>query len=243
MSVPGAGEVVVHRVPLAACRDERTYLETLLSDGERRRADRFRFAADRDRFVVARARLRLVLAGYGAGAPERIRFAYGRWGKPELPAARDLRFNLSHAGDLALIAVAWRREVGVDLERLDPERRLDDVARRFFSDAERRALDRLPGSDRAIASLRCWCRKEAYLKACGDGLARPLDSFDVAVGEPVAPRVSLLRATRPDAGETARWDLRDLDVGAGYVAAVALGGGIRAAVLVDDPVKTTGGRV
>jgi 4'-phosphopantetheinyl transferase len=226
-AVPGSGEVVVLRVALDARPRERAELETVLSEDERRRADRFRFAVDRERFVVARARLRHVLAACGAGPAERIRFGYGRFGKPALPAHPALAFNLSHAGDLALVAVAWRREVGVDLERLDPDRRLDDVARRFFSSVERRGLERIGGADRAVALLRCWCRKEAYLKARGDGLTRPLDSFDVAIGEPVTAAASLLRATRPDGREAAAWDLRDLDVGAGYVAAVALRDAIR----------------
>ncbi len=204
---------------------ERAALGRLLSADERQRAARFRFPDDRDRFVVARGRLRLVLACAGAGPPDRIRFAYGRHGKPSLAMQPELQFNLSHTADVAVVAVTENAAVGVDVEELHRGRRLEQAAHRFFSAAERTALLRLADDTRAEAAIRCWCRKEAYLKARGEGLARPLDSFDVAVAD-LAPRSdgSLLLATRPDSRESARWDVRDIDVGAGYAATVAVRG-------------------
>jgi 4'-phosphopantetheinyl transferase len=146
----------------------------------------------------------------------------------------DLRFNLAHSGDRVLVAVAWRREVGVDVERLRADLRFDGVARRFFSCAEHAALAQWHGDERVTAFYRCWCRKEAYVKARGDGLMLPLDSFDVAVGRAGAETASLLLATRPHAGEAAAWDLRAVDVGDGYVAALAVEGRIAGVRYVED---------
>jgi 4'-phosphopantetheinyl transferase len=206
---------------------ERAALARLLSLDERRRTARFRFGADRDRFVVARARLRLLLAAAGAGPAERLRFAYGSHGKPSLPAHPELHFNLSHSEDVAVVAVTEEAPIGVDVESLDRGHRFDDVARHFFSAAERVALDRLTPDASADAALRCWCRKEAFVKARGDGLACRLDSFDVVVAGAVrADGGSLLLATRPDARDAARWHLTDVDVGSGHAAAIAVRGRI-----------------
>lgn len=224
---PETGDVLIDCISTRVERGELMRLTGLLTADERGRAARFRFAADRDRFVVARARLRLVLASFGAGPPERIRLAHGAHGKPLLPAHPELQFNVSHAGDLALIAVARRAAVGVDLERLDRRHRLEDVAACCFSGAERAALARLDPCTRAAAVVRCWCRKEAYLKARGVGLTLPLDSFDVATDVRTASFGSLLLATRARTRDVEDWDLRDVDVGADYVAAVALRGRIR----------------
>lgn len=218
------GDVIVERVTLAVPDHERAELAALLSDDERRRAERYRFAGDRERFVVARAGLRLVLARHAAGSAVRLRFAYGTHGKPWLPSHPQLRFNLAHAGDLALIALARGREVGVDLERVTAGRHLDDVTETFFSTAEQDGLARLEGEARTRALHRCWCRKEAYVKARGTGLSLPLDSFDVVTDASAPPVGSLLLATRPHAAEAGAWDLRDLDVGAAYVAALAVEG-------------------
>ena len=217
----------MYRFALRVPRHERAALGRLLSADERQRAARFHFAGDRDRFVVARGRLRLVLACAGAGAPDRIRFAYGRHGKPSLALQPELQFNLSHTVDVAVVAVTENAAVGVDIEGLQRGRRLAQAAHHFFSAAERTALLQLADDIRAEAALRCWCRKEAFLKARGEGLARPLDSFDVAVADLARRRDgSLLLATRPDSRESAHWDVRDIDVGAGYAAAVAVRGRI-----------------
>jgi len=232
------GDVIVARVTLAVPDHERAELATLLSDDERRRAERYRFAGDRERFVVARAGLRLVLARHAAGSAVRLRFAYGTQGKPWLPSHPQLRFNLAHAGDLALIAVARGREVGVDLERVTAGRKLDDVAETFFSLAEQDGLARLEGEARTRALQRCWCRKEAYVKARGTGLSLPLHTFDVVIDGSAPPDGSLLLATRPHAAEAGAWDLRDLEVGAAYVAALAVEGRLgRVWSCEPDPVR------
>lgn len=136
-----------------------------LSSDERHRAARFRFERDRRRFLAARGALRDILAGYLGLDPGEVRFSYGPAGKPAL--APFLGFNLSHSGDLALCAVAAGREVGVDLERVHPVRRLERIAARFFPLGERAALDRLPKPEKTEAFLRLWTRAEALYKVAG----------------------------------------------------------------------------
>jgi 4'-phosphopantetheinyl transferase len=155
-------------------------------------------------------------------APEAVRFRYGPRGKPMLDAEDGLlRFNLSHSGDLALVAVSLGRDIGVDVERVRPDRDLERIATRFFSAAEVAALLALPRAERAGAFYRCWTRKEAYIKALGDGLAIPLDSFDVAF----APgATAALLASRLDSAEARRWSMAALEPGPGYAGAMVVEG-------------------
>lgn len=193
-------------------------LETL-SAAERARAGRFRFPADRERFVASHTALRAILASYLAAAPAALSFGESAHGKPfiEAPdAGRTLRFSLSHSGDLALVAVGLDREVGVDVERVRVLDDLDGFAARYFSPAERDALARVPSGERPRAFFEVWTLKEAYLKACGEGLLRALDAFDVTVGE-APPR---LLAVRDRPGDEARWTAHRLAPGEGYVAAL-----------------------
>jgi 4'-phosphopantetheinyl transferase len=214
--------VVVHRVVLDVGLETRRRLESVLSTVERAEAVRFRFPADRNRFVVTRAALRLILAREARTRPSELRFEKGPSGKPYLPAHPDLRFNVSHSRAVALIAVSRSRDVGIDVERFEPGRVPEAVARRFFSQAENAALERLPSSLRPLARLRTWCRKEAYVKARGAGLSMPLDSFDVAVDPTAELSVPRLTATRPVLGDVHRWDVSDVEVGPEYVAAIAI---------------------
>ena len=210
-------EVHVWRVDVAG--GGAVALETL-SEGERARAARFHFAADRDRFVASHAALRGILASYLGVEASSLVFGEGAQGKPFLDApahGRSLRFSLSHSGDLALVAVSLGREVGVDVERVRPRADLAAFVARYFSPRERQALARISSDDRLRAFYEIWTLKEAYLKACGDGLLRELDAFDVTVGD-AQPR---LLAVRDRPGDEARWTLRRLDPREGYVAALA----------------------
>jgi 4'-phosphopantetheinyl transferase len=194
-----------------------------LSEDERMRASRFHFEADRGRFVASHAALRRILASYLGAAPASLTFGAGTHGKPFLDApapGRSLRFSLSHSADLALVAVSLGREVGVDVERVRPRADLEGFAARYFSPRERDALARVPPGDRLRAFLEIWTLKEAYLKACGDGLVRALDAFDVTVGD---ARSGLL-AVRDRPGDAARWVLRQVEIGEDYVAALAVEG-------------------
>jgi 4'-phosphopantetheinyl transferase len=167
-----------------------------------------------------------VLALYTETEPARLRFAYGPQGKPSLQSDEagdtSLRFNLAHSHDLALLAVARGREVGVDVEHVRADFASDEVAGHFFSPRETAALRAVPDeAERARAFFRCWTRKEAYVKARGEGLSLPLDGFTVslAAGEPAA-----LLGCDADARETQRWTLINLEPGDGYAAAAAVEG-------------------
>jgi 4'-phosphopantetheinyl transferase len=217
-----ADEVHVWRATLDLPAQSVEQLEPLLSADERERARRFHFERDRRRWVIARGWLRTLLGRYLAAAPETLSFHYGRFGKPQVTNLETaLEFNVSHSGEILLIAVTLRRAVGVDVERIRPDLSVIEIAERFFSPAECSALAALPPDVQPDAFFDCWTRKEAYIKARGDCLALPLHQFDVAFlpGEPAE-----LLATRPDAAEASRWRLSDLRVADGYKAALAVEG-------------------
>jgi 4'-phosphopantetheinyl transferase len=182
-----------------------TRLRLLLDAGERARAERFVFERHRRRFTAARGLLRETLAAELGGDPAALRFEYGPRGKPRLAAGSDdgLRFNVSHSGELLLIALARGAELGVDVEAVRPDIDHAAIARRFFSACEQAALLALPDPLRARGFFAIWTRKEAYVKLLGGGLSIPLDGFDVSLDEPArllrgAAGVTLLRAEAPD---------------------------------------------
>jgi len=191
----------------------------LLSDDERDRASRFRVESARSAFVLTRSALRLLLAGYLEESPRQIRFRFTDHGKPFLDGRSDLHFNVSHTDGLALLAFARKRRIGVDVERIRPQTDALKLARRFFSHSERAELEDLDAGELASGFFRCWSRKEAYIKARGEGLSIPLHQFDMST-EP-NPEQTLL-ATRPDRCEVQRWLVRDVPVPRGYAAAMAL---------------------
>src|SRR6266850_420662 len=154
----------------------------LLSDDERRRAEQFRFPVHRDRFVIARASLRRILAGYLHVEPTELTFAYSEFGKPSLVAPQtNIRFNASRSNEKALIACTREREIGVDIEKIREDLEVDDLARRFFSVEENDRLRAVPPDLRHLAFLRCWTCKEAFLKAVGMGLSLDPVKVDVSM--------------------------------------------------------------
>ena len=172
-------EVVVAR--LDAGPEEVRSLRACLSDAEQRRAERFRFARDRRRFIVARARLRELLAARLDVAPEAVELANGKNGKPELAqrhADRGWRFNVSHCDEVAVYAFSRDSDVGIDIEAIRPIPEADDIAARFFSRREYAAYSALAPRDRPLRFLQCWTRKEALAKALGEGLSMPLNELD-----------------------------------------------------------------
>jgi len=218
-------EIHVWRAGLDEPEGKVRRLARLLSDEERERADRFVLDRVRRRFIVGRALLRTILGRYLGPSPDQIRFAYGAHGKPALAPPDDeagLRFNVSHSDGLALYAIGRGREIGVDVERIRPLPGAERIAERFFSLPERTALQALPASAKLEAFFTCWTRKEAYIKARGDGLGHPLDQFAVtlAPGEPAR----LWPAGADDGHEVSRWSLEALPPAPGYVAAVAARG-------------------
>lgn len=199
-------------------------LRQLLSVDEADRACRFHFERDRQRFIVGRGLLRMIVSRYVLQSPDSLRFDYTEYGKPYLAAAsgqQSLAFNVSHSDELALFALSHNRELGVDIERVRPTIEYEQIAARFFSSSEYEQLCALPPAHRMTAFYRCWTRKEAYIKARGGGLSVPLDSFAVSL-EPAEP-VRLLY-TLDDPLECSRWSLHNLSPGPGYQAALAVAG-------------------
>ena len=177
-----------------------TALAKTLSPDETARAARFRLDADRRRFIAGRGLLRGLLGRALDKAPDRIAFHYGLHGKPALAGADGrLRFSLSHSGDAALVALAFGRDVGVDVECLRPDLDAAPLAARFLPAGDAAFLLSLPHAERADAFFRAWVRHEAYLKALGLGFAAPAPSFDEAL-----------------------WTRFDLDVGPDHRAAVVV---------------------
>ncbi len=193
----------------------------VLSSEEQQRALRFRFDRDRNQYIATRGTLRILLASYLKLAPKQMSFAYSEHGRPRLAAeveADAIDFNVSHSGGQALLAFTRGRKIGIDIERVRRDFATGEIAERFFSVAERDALRALPQGQRHEAFFRCWTRKEAFIKALGEGLSHPLDQFDVSL-VPGAP--ATLLATRPDARECTRWKLCDIDMPSDYAAALA----------------------
>jgi 4'-phosphopantetheinyl transferase len=219
-----SAEVHVWRASLDLDSSCVEHLQHALSADELQRAARFHFPRDRRRFTVARGVLRDILGRYLGVPPSELEFRYGAHGKPALAAGFDavgVRFNISHSHEMALFAVTCGREIGVDIEYLGREIRGEEIAQHFFSAHECASLRALPAAAKHEAFFNCWTRKEAYIKAHGEGLSLPLDQFDVSLapGEPAA-----LLATRNDPREVQRWSLQALTPGPGYVAALAVEG-------------------
>ena len=191
-----------------------------LPEDERKRARRFRFDRHRERFIVCRGRLREILSDYSNGFPKAIRFRKGPGGKPALNGGNpEIRFNLSHSGGHALYAVVYGREVGVDVEVVRPKPKAAALVERFFSTNEKAAFQKLQPHEETAAFLAGWTRKEAYVKALGKGLRFPLDQFDVSMKP--GDQNALLRVESAP-GEVKRWSLRDIDLGPGFRAALAV---------------------
>ena len=217
-----AGRIDVWTWRLRAARGELALLFQLLSADERARVARLAFVQDRVQFIVGRARMRQVLAGYLAVPPEALRFGYGDRGKPMLShCASAPFFNLSHSGDFAALAVAHCGDVGIDVEQIRPVG--SEIAQRFFTEGEKAILARLSGSEWRQAFYRCWTRKEAVLKANGKGLSGGLASFDVALATDATARPLRLQRDRSDSAEP--WSVQDLALAAGFVGAVAVRAG------------------
>ena len=185
----------------------------LLDSAERARAARLRFARDARRFIRGRGQLRTILGAYAGCPPHAVRLVYGAAGKPSLAPGcgpPGLRFNVSHAGNVLVVALA-RMEVGVDVEAVDADLDWRELADVVLAPAEAAELEALPPADRTAGFVQVWTRKEAYVKALGDGLAVPLPTVTCS-GDRIGPLPGVARG---------RWSVCDLAVGRpGYVGAV-----------------------
>ena len=192
----------------------------ILSADEQDRAKRFHFEIHRSRFVAGRAFLRLLLSSYLKAQPQLLVFDYGMYGKPTLIPEQNpeqIKFNLSHSDALALYAFAYEREMGIDIERIQSFPDMDQVAARSFSKREYNTWVELPDAEKANAFSRCWTRKEAFIKAIGNGFQYPLDKFDVTLSPGQMPKLTWVDA---DPQATDRWSYADLPGIPGYSSAL-----------------------
>lgn len=185
---------------------------SVLSPAERTAADRFLAPLHRTRYAVAHGRLRQILGSYLGGTHYEGGFSIGAHGKPFLPGAPGLQFNLAHAGDRFAVAVS-RHPVGVDIEAIDREVEVERIITSFFSETERTRLLDLPSADHLASFFHLWTQKEAYLKGRGDGVVFGLDHFDV---EAAPDRPARLHADRRDPTATGRWHLGSSTAISGY---------------------------
>jgi len=196
--------------------------DRILSEAELKRARRFRFERDCSHFIVAHGLLRIILSRYVGVEPSRLCFCSNLYGKPALVASSAqaaVRFNLSHSDGLVLYAIARDREVGIDLERIQTDFAFEQIGEQFLSLREAAELDALPTCLRREALLTWWTRKEAFVKARGQGLSMPLDQFSVSLA-PSQPA----RLYTHEPGEALHWSLQDIMPGFGYVATLAVEG-------------------
>jgi len=191
----------------------------LLSAAENARAERFRFGKHRRRYVLSQGLLRLLLSSYTGFAPEQIQFEHGPRGKPLL--AGGPQFNMAHSEELVLLGFTERQPLGVDVELLRPVTDADTIVERFFAPSEWAVYSRLPAEQRQAAFFNGWTRKEAYIKATGEGLAAPLNGFEITL-DPVLPARFL--GIDGDPAKARAWSLYHLEPAPGYVGAVALAG-------------------
>jgi len=216
-------EVQLWRLDLESLAAGEQRWQQLLSPDERARAARLLVSRVRQQFVSTRAALRMILAGYLGALPSRLAFRQSAKSKPSLDAPdaeSGISFNVAHSGGVALLAFGRSREIGVDIEQVRQNVEVEAISRRFFSPNEQDQLAAVT-DDKFEAFFRCWTRKEAYIKAIGEGLWLPLNQFDVCVA---AGSQNALLATRPDGSEAARWSLREVAAGPGYVAALCAAG-------------------
>ncbi|HET7209599.1 MAG TPA: 4'-phosphopantetheinyl transferase superfamily protein [Terriglobales bacterium] len=199
---------------------------SVLSADECQRAWRFHFARDRERFAASRFLLRRLLSEYTSIPARDLKFNYAKHGKPSLEhfgGIEQVCFNVSHSDAIAVFAFARCQELGIDVERIRPETPIEDLAQRFFSPAEQQTLFELPEEAQRSAFFQCWARKEAFLKARGDGLSFPLDQFDVSLAPGEEARILTIRGSD---SSPCCWSMRSLDIIAGYAAALVVQGKI-----------------
>lgn len=222
---PADHEIHIWRALLDRKPDEQAHLARTLSAEEWERAERFLFARDRHRYITRRGLLRTILAAYTDTAPHALQFWYGPYGKPALVQAQGMptiNFNMSDSQGLALYAITGDRQVGVDLEwhrplTTDVERMLTSVC----SEREMVSLRACPRWRWKEAFFICWARKEAYLKAIGEGLNRPPETVEVTLTPWETARLIAVDGNYQD---TARWSYLEVAPVANYTSALVIEG-------------------
>lgn len=217
-------EIHVWSLCTRAGEAEGKWFEALLGADERERAARFYFDHVRRSFIITRGVLRCLLGRYLGTEPSSIQLEYGAQGKPALPAGTPVQFNVSHSEGWAALAFTVGCPVGIDLELIRPMPDMQRLAERFFCPEETAEIMAAPGGERERAFFSCWARKEAYVKASGEGLSAPLNGFCVSASPEMPPHIVHVGH---DTSAAQAWTLHDLQLSSGYAAALAYRGGQR----------------
>lgn len=194
-------------------------LKSILSNDESAASERFRFNKDRNRSIVSRAVLRLILGRYLNSAPKSVHLQYSKHGKPL--SATHFSFNVSHSGCFVVYAFTLNRLIGIDIECIRRDLADFQIVERYFSSDEIETFQAVPSKDKTQTFFNCWTRKEAFIKAVGEGLSYPLKDFDVTLKPNDFPRVLSVCG---DQKEASCWTLRNLDIEDGYIGAIAVRG-------------------
>jgi 4'-phosphopantetheinyl transferase len=211
-------DIHVWTLRTAASRNVIAEFEGILAPDEKRRAAQFRLGRPRESYILTRAILRYLLGSYLGQRPASIQLEYRANGKPALVPDAGIRFNVTHSGDMAALALTNCCDIGIDLEQLRPLPEFDQIAASFFCSEEIAEINLPSGEERERAFFNCWTRKEAYVKASGVGLSRPLKSFRVTVKASTPVRLVFLD---DEINASRSWTLHDLQLGSDYASAIA----------------------
>ena len=219
-----ANEVHIWRADLLERSKQVESFMNVLSTAEKERANRFHFKKDREQFIVAKGISRLLLSNYIPSSAKEITFEFNAYGKPCLTGSHPLQFNISHAGGLGLFAFVLTSPIGVDIEKIKQDIEIQKIAKRFFSIAETNKILNLPKPQQVDAFFNCWTRKEAFIKAHGEGLSLPLSEFEVSILD--TERVKIL-AINWASTEVNHWNLLKISPKKTWKAAVAVKGNVK----------------
>ena len=218
-----SGDVHVWHASVSEHLEQLAFLRQVLSHDETSRADRFVFEEDRQRYIIARGLLRVILGVYLEFPPEELVFEYGDYGKPQLKwSARthpSVCFNLSHASDLVVYALTYEGAVGIDVERIRAFDNASHIVDRYFAENEKTVFQQLSRHRKAEVFFHSWTRKEAIIKALGTGMSYPMDRFTITL-LPEEP-MQLLHIDDPCYHST-EWSMTEFIPRQGYVGAVAI---------------------
>ncbi|RZK13103.1 MAG: 4'-phosphopantetheinyl transferase superfamily protein [Flavobacterium sp.] len=214
-------EAHIWRVDLELDECLQSSLLKLLSPDEKDRARKFCFVKDSRNFIVARGILRSLIGNYLEINPSDISFQYSKFGKPSIADNNSLQFNISHSQNMALFGFTKKFTIGVDVEFVNPNIEVRDIAANFFSRKEIQNLFALPAEQQTLGFFNCWTRKEAFIKAVGEGLSFPLDQFEVSL-EPDKPAKLLATDWNPKA--VSKWSMYSLAAGTDFVGSLVIEG-------------------
>jgi len=213
-------EVHIWLIPFDKIINRISFFEDLLSQNELSRAGKFHFEMDRSKFIVGRGILRLILSKYSGILPSQIKFIYNEFEKPSLEKGQNsmfLEFNTSHSASFITIGITIVAQIGIDIENLERKSDLLELAKRYFAEGEFINLISLPKDLMIEGFYNCWTRKEAFIKAIGNGLSHPLDTFEVTLTPDEETRFLKI------AGENVEeWSLINIEPHSEYVGAIAV---------------------